>query len=477
LPAGLQDAAGIKPGESSEPALPAGLEPSATPEEPGLPEGLTPAPVKSESNEPELPVGLGAAEKEKSESAQETGFPKLPFDISGFAEARGGVRADNDPYEKDCSIGETRLQLEAEKQVSLAGFKTTADFLYDPVFDRHKVDLEDGSGFVDLREANVTLTPVEFMDVKAGRQILTWGTGDMIFINDLFPKDWNSFLLGRDTEYLKAPSDAVKASAYSEIANLNIVYTPRFDSDRYVDGRRVSYWNDILGRRAGRDAVVRADKPDGWFDDDEIAGRLYRNISGYELAAYAYNGFWKSPAGFNPRSGKATFPELSVYGASGRGSVLKGIGNVEAGYYDSENDRNGDDPMIQNSQLRILAGYEQEVAEDFTAGGQYYIERMMGYGAYKRSLPPGSRRDDEYRHVVTLRLTKLLMNQNLSLSLFTFYSPTDGDAYLRPNVSYKIDDNWTAEVGGNVFIGEEDYTFFGQFEKDSNVYAAVRFNF
>ncbi|MFW6031595.1 MAG: hypothetical protein ACOC9T_03300, partial [Myxococcota bacterium] len=32
------------------------------------------------------------------------------------------------------------------------------------------------------------------------------GTGDLVFLNDLFPKDWRSFLLGRDLDYLKAPS-------------------------------------------------------------------------------------------------------------------------------------------------------------------------------------------------------------------------------------------------------------------------------
>ncbi len=62
--------------------------------------------------------------------------------------------------------------------------------------------------------------------ITLGRQILTWGTGDLVFINDLFPKDWVSFFIGRDVEYLKAPSDALKVSAFSSWANLDLVYTP-----------------------------------------------------------------------------------------------------------------------------------------------------------------------------------------------------------------------------------------------------------
>lgn len=367
--------------------------------------------------------------------------------------------------------------MQTEKLWGNATFRVTSDLLYDPVLDRHSVRLEEGQGFVDLREANLTVTPASFMDVKGGRQILTWGTGDLVFINDLFPKDWNSFFIGRDEEYLKAPSDAAKVSFFSSLANLDLVYTPRFDADRFIDGRRISYYNSTLGRLAGREAIVRVDKPNDWFEDDEVALRLYRNVRGYELAVYGYNGFWKSPAGQDPMTGKATFPDLSVYGASIRGSIGKGIGNIEFAFYDSQDDRKGDDPFIRNGELRFLVGYEQEVARDLTMGIQYYLEYMMDHSDYRRTLPPGSPRADEARHLLTLRLLKLFMNQNLKLSLFTFYSPSDSDAYLRPNIHYKIDDHWSAEIGGNVFIGKDDHTFFGQFKENTNVYGGVRYSF
>jgi hypothetical protein len=434
-------------------------------------------PKTGTGEEPTLPEGLGEETGRVEPKAVEQPVSRLPFELSGFWEARLGTRTQEDRYEKDVSIGETRVQLRTERYWENITAKVTADLLYDPVLDCHTVYLEEGRGFIDLREANLVLTPANFMDVKAGRQILTWGTGDLIFINDLFPKDWNSFFIGRNKEYLKAPSDAVKVSVFSDLANLNVVYTPRFDSDRFIDGRRVSYHNSALGRLAGRDAIVQVDRPEDWLKDDEIAVRLYPNMEGYELAAYAYRGFWKSPAGTDPLSGKATFPSLSVYGASVRGGILKGIGTVEFGYYDSEDDRSGDDPLIHNSEFRFLVGYEQEVAKDFTVGVQYYLEHMMEHDDYRRTLAAGIPRADENRHVFTMRLTRLLMNQNLKLSLFTYYSPSDSDAYLRPNIQYRIGDHWAAEIGGNVFIGEDDHTFFGQFQKNSNVYGGVRYSF
>jgi hypothetical protein len=127
--------------------------------------------------------------------------------------------------------------------------------------------------------------------------------------------------------------------------------------------------------------------------------------------------------------------------------------------------------------MRYLLGYTQEIATDLTAGVQYYIEQMLDYNDYKRSHPTGSKMRDRDRHVATLRITQLLMNQNLMLSLFTYYSPTDNDAYLRPNIHYKATDNLALETGANIFLGKYPHTFFGQFENNTNIYAAVRYNF
>ncbi len=410
-------------------------------------------------------VSMPSIAAEDSTNEIKTLFENL--ETHGFYELRGGYRTQNDKYEKDMSVMEQRLQIDLSSYVEWADFKFKGDTVG---------DLVEGDFSFDLREGSVVMSPFDFMDLKAGRHTLTWGTGDLIFINDLFPKDWVSFFIGRDTEYLKAPSDAIKTSFFHEIANLDIVYTPQFNSDRFISGRRISYWNSNLGRQAGRDAIQHTDKPDDCFSDDEIAVRLYKNISNYEFALYAYRGFWKSPGGQNASGTRAIFPDLNVYGSSLRGAVGKGIGNVEFGYYESVDDKSGKKGNINNSEVRFLAGYTQEVGKDFTAGVQYYLEHMLQYGNHKDSMGSGLTKDRN-RHLITLRLTKLLMNQNLRCSVFTYFSPSDKDAYLRPNVNYKVNDSLAVEFGANLFFGDYPDTFFGQFENNTNIYTAVRYSF
>lgn len=438
-------------------------------EEPALPPGLAPA------AEPALPEGLIAPAP--ANQADAAPLPEQGLRLRGFVEGRGALWVDRDPRQQHAALSETRLEVEAERRLATVSFRVAADFLYDPLADGHAIDLEKGAGALDLREAHAAFSPAPFLDAKLGRQILTWGTGDLLFVNDLFPKDWNAFLLGRDEQYLKAPSDALKLSAFSEGVNLDLVYVPRFDADRFIDGRRISYFNSAQGRITGRDAVVQEDRPDAWGRDDEWAARAYRTFGATEGALYAYDGFWKSPAGSDPPTGRSTFPRLSVLGASLRGPLAGGIASGEIGYYHSAEDDAGSDPNIRNSELRALVGYEREVAPDVTLGLQYYLEHMRDHGAYRASLPSGSPARDENRHVLTERLTWLTMNQTLEWSLFTFFSPSDMDVYVRPKAKYKVDDHVTLEAGANVFVGERRHTFFGQFEDDSNVYAAVRHGF
>ena len=402
------------------------------------------------------------------ESRAEDWRDGLPFKLHGFVEGGFGIRTQNDPNQHhDVNYAELRLQLEASKALDWAEFKFRLDVFRDEAL--HEFN-------ADLREAHASFTPGDFVDLKIGRQILTWGTGDLIFLNDLFPKDFQSFFIGREESYLKAPSNSVKSSFYFDFFNLDLVWNPLFNSDRFVNGERLSFFNPFLNRKVGEREEMSSREPEGILKDSEIHLRAFKNVSGYELAMYGYYGFFKNPGGFN-RAGEATFPRLAVYGASVRGNVMKGIGNIEIAYYDSLKNQSGTNPLISNSQFRFLAGYAQELATDLNIGFQYYLEHRVHHDRFIQNLPPGALAQDENRHTFTVRLTQLLLQQNLSLSLFTFYSPSDGDAYLRPIVSYKVSDAWSATLGANIFTGDSQNTFFGQLDDNSNVYTRVRYSY
>lgn len=384
----------------------------------------------------------------------------------GYVEGRLGTRLQNDPLHEQNAIEDVRIQLENRGFAGPVDYEFRVDFLYDGLNpDLGDVDLDTGEGWVDLRTAHLFWVPVPWMDLKIGRQILTWGTGDLVFINDLFPKDWVSFFNGREVEYLKAPSDAVYSAMYFGDWILDVVWSPRADTDRYLNGTYMSFYPFAYST----DNPLQTQRP----DQGDVSLRLKTTFDDVETALYAYRGIWKSPAGFSPE-GEGIFPDLQVFGASMLTPIAKGIGNVEMGYYDSSEDRSGDNPAIQNSEMRFVVGYQQELFENFTLGTQAYSEWLQDYDAYRDALPEGAPVRDEWRQLLTLRLTWFQMNQNLMLSSFVFYSPTDQDHYARLLAEYKWTDSLTFSVGANLFGGQSNETFFGQFEDNSNLYAAVR---
>jgi predicted porin len=222
--------------------------------------------------------------------------------------------------------------------------------------------------------------------------------------------------------------------------------------------------------------------PDTGIDNPEVALRVYRRVGSFDAAAYAYRGYWRSPGQEPddydvPTQVTHFFPRLSVYGVSAQGQAMGGVLSLEGGYYDSRDDNAGVNAAISNSEVRFLLGYQKQLSDDFTLGAQYYAEAMMDFDDYKRALPDTSTAKKKYHDIVTLRLTRLLKHQTWMLSLFVFYSPEEKDYLLQPQVDYRVSDKFSTTLGANLFGGEKQTTFFGQFDRNDNLYLTLRYDF
>ena len=391
-------------------------------------------------------------------------------EIHGFAEFGAAARVRHDPIQPD-----DILMSEARFRLELAHFTDRAEFAFKSDF---TADGLTGVVELDVRQAAIILTPTSWLDVEAGRQILTWGTGDLLFLNDLFPKDFVSFFVGRDDEYLKAPATAARLTFYSSLVNLDVVATPVFEPDRSITGERLSFFDPgtaALESATSMGGPLTSSLPSRELGNGELATRLFRRVGGYELALYGYRGFTKQPLAFDPGADMPTYSRLDSYGASVRGSFAGGIAHAETALYDGEDDA-GDDPNIPNSQFRGLVGFERELAPNFTGGLQYYAEHILDHKRLLAASPNPMFEPSETRHLITTRLTYRLLQQTLTVSLFAFVSPIDEDAHLRPSLSYMWSDALTLAAGANVMMGP-DATFFGQFERGSNVYLRARYSF
>src|SRR5574337_40890 len=390
-----------------------------------------------------------------------SGAAAFDYSLHGFVQGNYSRDAEErNPDGKDFKWSEERVQFKLEASQAPFRVFVKEDAFYDHLQRESHAELREG--YADYAGGS--------WDARAGRQIITWGLGDLLFINDVFPKDYNAFFSGRPLEYLKKGVDAVKIGAYPGFVSAELVLVPIFEPNTFPDPRRFRMFDPFpaITNRAEQ-------KPASTAENSEAALRLYRDVMGLDGSLYFYKGYFRQPSVMpdNPTAPTKlifSFPKLNVYGASLQGRALDGVVSLEAGYYDSREDRPGNNPMIPNSQTRYLIGYQRQLWEDFTVGLQYYGEYMQDYGAYTQNLPAGFPADKRLHQLATIRLTQFLVHQTVRLSFFAIYGISDRDYLINPEVKYNFTDSIWLAAGGNFFGGGKPWTQFGQLADNDNVY-------
>ena len=386
-----------------------------------------------------------------------------PWKITHFIELAYGRFTEDNVVESTHSLSDLRGRVNVDYSHEFFEFNAKGDLLYDGVLKKTRFQ---------TRELNVAFSPFNNLDVKVGRQVLTWGTGDYVFLNDLFTKDWQSFFSGRDDEYLKQASDSVRLTHYWKNITFDLAWTPEFSPDNYLNGERFSFYSPVAQTNIAPAESFVVDQT----KDAQWSARLATTIKGVEYSLYGYKGYWTTPLGIN-NQGIPFFPKMNAWGASALTPLSAGIFKFEFSYYNSIEDQHGDNPNIPNSQIRALIGYEQEMIKNLSLGLQYYVEKTQQYNAFTQSNMFADEQVDEFRQLTTMRLRYSTLQQKLVYSLFVFYSPTDQDSYLKPAINFRYDDNLSFSAGANIFSGKKKYSFFGQHQENSNVWLRARFSF
>ncbi|MDZ4261009.1 MAG: hypothetical protein U1B30_01585, partial [Pseudomonadota bacterium] len=135
--------------------------------------------------------------------------PEAYAEVNGILQSHTAARMHTDSCDSnDCEIpfSELRAQLKADYATNdnAHSFTANLELVQDFVFDETSAR---------ARELYWDWTK-DAIQLRTGRQMITWGTGDMLFINDVFAKDWNAFFGGMPMDFLKRPTDAIKFDFY-----------------------------------------------------------------------------------------------------------------------------------------------------------------------------------------------------------------------------------------------------------------------
>lgn len=382
--------------------------------------------------------------------------------VSGFAQLRhvqrlqGGTCQSLEACDTMADEIQGELLLEHRASGSLSG-SLRVEALHDSAISESHVRVREG--FVDW-------SPSGELNLKLGRQVLTWGVSDYLYVNDVFPKNYDSFFTGGGFDRMKEPVDAARAAWHVADADLEAVVS-RSKADRSPDARRFA----AMGMSSPAVEMGDAD------DQADVALKISSHAGGWDWAGYAASLHSREARYFMDSSGlRFDRPRLQHLGLSLTGNAVGGLVWVEGALRHAEDDRlSVVSRHFVSSTVKLIGGYSREVGSDVTASVQLQVEGVTSRDRYLTSLAQGVRPLDPVSTTLHLRLHGRWNNQTLGAGAQLF-AGNEGDSHFNPFVSWSPADGWAIEGGANVFSGRPD-TRYGALQDDSNVYVLGRYSF
>ena len=367
--------------------------------------------------------------------------------VKGFADSYHAVRC-SEP--NDWMSSRTRLRGE----LSLAKNHTELFFSANAVYNSL---LKDYSGF-KIRELYVSQTFGNF-DLRAGRQIITWGVADALRITDLIsPMDYSEFL-AQDYDDIRIPENALRLKFAKNSFSMDLVFAPVIETFE-MPFEKENPWAISMTEN---DSIIQGGRPDFKFKNSEFGGRLSWFLSGADFSVCALRTFNKKPVftmNFIPESGKLqcvpNYKRMTMTGLDVSVPVWKFVIRGEfAEYFDEaqQPDLNGEITFKNTS--NALLGL------DFYPGGDWNLSFQYAY--------------QNDNSTATVRISKDLFRNTLNINTFAYIDVTEGGIYDRTTFDYAVNDMLHIALGFDYF--NADKGMFKMYDKNSEIFVKVKCSF
>ncbi|MFH1502187.1 MAG: DUF1302 family protein [Candidatus Eisenbacteria bacterium] len=388
-----------------------------------------------------------------------------PVHVGGYVRHHTSVIVDGGDY----SIIENTLDLTLDQSRGSVAFRV------DPyVYQRPGEELDMG-----LRQAYVDIY-WDSVDLRVGRQQVIWGKGDGVFITDVVsPKDLRRFLIP-DFEEIRIGVDALKLDYYRGSATLELIWVPVFAPSLAPDAG--SIWARSVEFPAEPSFDPSSEEVEASLENSEVFAKYSLLSSSFDIEVMAGHAWDDEPAlhtsvELDPDTGEllslVVAPQhhrLSLAGGSFStevgGTVVRGEGAYYWGKHFATEDPLVGGGVLERDYVHYLLGVDWTLF-GVSMSAQFIQEVILDHDD---SLASGARSD-----VMTFLLSDSLLNDTLNLEFFSYVGLSDGDALLRPKVSYDVADGFEIQFGADLFVG--DAGVFGTYDANDSVYAKLKYSF
>lgn len=403
---------------------------------------------------------------------------------------------------------------------------------YDLVFDVENDGLGDITGLRDqlqdnfftnddemplLREAWIDYNKNPFQ-LKAGRQIVTWGRTDGLILLDVVNPLNTYHFLTLDYADMKIPIWMLKFVYWTSLeSGLEFLWIPR-----YVDAANApagSQWAfnvveltetpgvGVYDQLRAAGSVIKTRKPGTNLRNSEV-GLRWKGKIGTADYTLNYLHVWDDQMDFIPTGtwlvpqGTPDFPpglnseytlkpnRLDIFGGSWSQSFNKLLGmrelvlRTEFAYYEGDTFVRADSNAIEKKDhFEVLWGFDKFVNfEPLQVGGGapwffsgQLVQSYMINSTGKDYLTAGLDRVDAVDNYLTLLISTSYFYERIAPDVLIVYND-DGDWWIKPKAKCQIADQIHVTLGGNFFWGEKN-GFFGQLRDEDQVFMELKIGF
>ena len=356
----------------------------------------------------------------------------------------------------------TRLRLEMRANYGEASLFSSVNLAYNGI-------IENQTGAF-LREAYFDYAG-KFLEVKAGRQIVTWGVADGLRLTDLIsPMDYTEFM-ANDYDDIRVPVNAINLKYPGESFSAEVVFVP-VPEYFVIPTSDDNPWQMPVPNGMRMDL---SDTPAKHIKNSEVGGRFRFFLENLDFSLTALHTFNKSPVmivNFDPETKsaviKGVYEPMNVVG----GDVSIPAGEIvirgEVAVYFGEPIalKNSMDYWFRKS-FNGLIGIDWYAGNNWTIMAQYMHKVIMDYRDVLGT--------EQNTSMITARISKEVLNNTLKLSVYGMFDVDNVGFYVRPAADYLLNDQITLSLGAD-WLGGRRGTF-ETYKKNTQIWVKGKFFF
>ena len=350
----------------------------------------------------------------------------LAVSVKGFVDTYHAVRTETP---EDWMSSRTRARGELRLEKEGGGVFLSANLVYNAL-------LKDQSGF-QLREA-FAYWGYPRWDIRAGKQIITWGVADGLRVTDLIsPMDYTEFL-AQDYDDIRVPVGALRMRYLQDKWTLELVAVPVAEFFKLPTDPANPWSVGTLPPEV---------RPDPVIGNMEYGARFSCFLGGVDFSLMALRTWNKMPELMTDHLG---YHRLTVIG----GDISVPLGSfVLRGELADNMDDHG------SHQGNALVGLDWYPGADWNLSAQF--NQTFGAG--------------EKTSLATLRISKALLNNALTLSTFAYADVRDLGVFNRLSADWAATDQLHALLGYDYFYAKGG--MFTRYARNSEVWLKLKYSF